>query len=96
MGHDYNPITKARLPPSRQITDLDVTDLGGFRGLDIGSARQVLCGDVSRPSLDRLCKHLSSVLGRTELCHEVWNPESRASKTPNHPQRKPPFGTGQC
>ena len=27
--------------------------------------------------------HLSSVLGRTELCHEVWTP---GPKTPNHQQ----------
>ena len=28
----------------------------------------------SRLFLDDFCKHLSSVLGRTELCHEVRNP----------------------
>ena len=32
---------------------------------------------------DHISKHLSSVLGWTELCHEV--PESRAAETPNHP-----------
>ena len=36
-------------------------------------ARQLLCGDASRLFLDYLSKHLSSVLGRTELCHDVWN-----------------------
>ena len=38
------------------------------------SARQVLCGDASRLCLDHFAKHLSSVLGLTELCHEVRNP----------------------
>ena len=46
----------------------------GFRGPGFRSARQVLCGDASRPFLDHFYKHLSSVLGRTELCHEVRNP----------------------
>ena len=35
--------------------------------------------------------HLSSVLGRTELCNEVWTPGP--PKTPNHQQRKPPLDT---
>ena len=46
----------------------------GFRGPGFRSARQVLCGDASRPFLGHFYKHLSSVLGRTELCHEVRNP----------------------
>ena len=57
----------------RQVTDLDVTDLG-FRGPGFRSARQVLCGDASRLFLRHFSKHLSSVSGRTELCHEVRNP----------------------
>ena len=31
-------------------------------------------GTASRLFLDHFSKHLSSVLGRTELCHKVWNP----------------------
>ena len=46
----------------------------GFRGPGFRSARHVHCGDASRLFLDRFSKHLSSVLGQTELCHEVWNP----------------------
>ena len=57
----------------RQVTDLDVTDLG-FSGPGFRSARQVLCGDASRLFLGHFSKHLSSVSGRTELCHEVRNP----------------------
>ena len=58
----------------------------GFWGPGFHSARQVLCGDASRPFLDHFHKHLSSVLGRTELCHEVrnpgpQNPKSSATKT---------------
>ena len=34
----------------------------------------MLCGDASRLFLDHFSKHLSSVLGWTELCHEVRNP----------------------
>ena len=48
----------------------------GFR-----SARQVLCEDASRLLLDHFSKHLSSVLGRTELCHEVWNPRPEKPKS---------------
>ena len=39
----------------------------GFRGPGFRSGRQVLCGDASRLFLDPFPKHLSSVLGRTEL-----------------------------
>ena len=46
----------------------------GFRGPGSRSARQLLCGDASRLFLDHFAKHLSSGLGRTELCHEVRNP----------------------
>ena len=59
----------------------------GFRGPGFRSARHVLCGDASRLFLDNFPKHLSTVLGWTELCHEVRNPGPQ--KTPNHPQRKP-------
>ena len=55
----------------RQVTDLDVTD---FWGPGFRSAQRVLCGDASRLFLDHFSKHLSSVLGWTELCREVWNP----------------------
>ena len=34
----------------------------------------MLCRDASRLFLYHPSKHLSSVLGRTELCHEVRNP----------------------
>ena len=57
----------------RQVTDLGVTDLG-FCNPGFQLVRQVLCGDASRLFLDHLSKHLSSVLGWTELCHEVRNP----------------------
>ena len=46
----------------------------GFRGPGFRSARQVLCGDASHLFLGHFPKHLSSVPGRTELCHEVRNP----------------------
>ena len=45
-----------------------------FSGPGFRSARQVLCGDASRLFFDQFPKHLSSVLGRTELCREVRNP----------------------
>ena len=48
----------------------------GFR-----SARQVFCGDASRLFLDHFSKHLSSVLERTELCHEVRNPGPQNPKS---------------
>ena len=50
----------------------------GFQGAGIPSARQVLCGDMSHLILDHVSKHLSSVLGRTELSRGL---ESRAPKT---------------
>ena len=34
----------------------------------------MLCGDASRLFFDHFSKHLSNVLGRTELCREVRNP----------------------
>ena len=43
----------------------------GFRGPGFRSARHVFCGDASRLFLAHFPKHLNSVLGRTELCHEV-------------------------
>ena len=60
----------------------------GLRGPEFRSARHVLYGDASRLFLDHFTKHLvlSSVLGQTELCHEVrncgpQNPKSSATKT---------------
>ena len=50
-----------------QVTDLDVTDLG------VSGPRIPFCA-TGALFLDRLSKHLSSVLGRTELCHKVRNP----------------------
>ena len=58
----------------RQVTDLDVTDLG-FSGPRIPfCATGALWGRVTSRLLDQWSKHLSSILGRTELCHEVRNP----------------------
>ena len=57
----------------RQVTDLDVTVLG-FSGPGLPSARQMLCGDAPRFFFYHFSVHLSIVLGRTELCHEVWTP----------------------
>ena len=56
----------------RQVTDLDATVLG-FSGPGLPSVPQVLCGDAPRLFF-HFRVHLSSVLGRTELCHEVWTP----------------------
>ena len=53
----------------------------GFRGPGFRSARQVFCGDASRLFLDHSSKHLSSVLGRTELCHKVRNPGPQNPKS---------------
>ena len=53
----------------------------GFQGPGFHSARQVFCGDASRLFLDHFSKHLSSVLGRTELCHEVRNPGPQNPKS---------------
>ena len=50
--------------------------------------RVLLWGRVT-PFLDHFSKHLSSVLGRTELCHEVRNP--RPQKPEIILQREPPF-----
>ena len=63
----------APLPDTAKFTDLDVTVLG-FSGPGLPSARQVLCGGRATPFLYHFSAHLSSVLGRTELCHEVWTP----------------------
>ena len=62
----------------------------GFRGPGFRSPRQALCGDASCVFLDQFSKHLSSVLGPTELCHDVRNPGPQ--KNQNDPQQKPPFG----
>ena len=53
----------------------------GFRGPGFHSARQVFCGDASRLFLDHFSKQLSSVLGQTELCHEVQNPGPQNPKS---------------
>ena len=64
----------------RQVTDLDVTDLG-FSGPRIPfRATGALWGDLSRLFLDHFCKHLCSVLGRTELCHEVRIPRPQTPR----------------
>ena len=61
---------KAQTPPSYGFGRYGF----GFSGPGLPSARQVLCGDAPRPFFYHLSVHLSSVLGRTELCHEVWAP----------------------
>ena len=70
----------------------------GFQGPAFRSARQVLCGDASCLFLDHFCKRLSSVLGWTELCHEVRNPGPQTSQIIRN--ENPPFGTvpqvGEC
>ena len=45
----------------------------GFAGPGFRCARQVLCGNASCSFLCHFSKHLSSVLGRTDLCHDVRN-----------------------
>ena len=60
----------------------------GFPGPGFLSARQVLCGDASRLCLDHFSKRLSCVLGRTDLCHKVWNPRPQKPqiiRNENHP-----------
>ena len=57
----------------RQVTDLDVTDLVFFGPRIPFCAPGALRGSVT-PFSRSLVKHLSSVLGQTELCHEVQNP----------------------
>ena len=74
------------MPPS--YTDLDVTDLGSSGPRIPLCATGALWGRVT-PFSRSLSKRPSSVLGRTELCHEVRNPGP--PKPPNHPRRKPPF-----
>ena len=68
--HCNRPVSLSSTAKSRIWT----LRIWGFRGPGFRSARQVLCGDASRLFLDHFPKHLSSVLGRTELCHEVRNP----------------------
>ena len=50
------------------------------------SARRVLCGDAPRLFLDQISKHLSSVLGWTELCHEIRNPGPKDPNENHHPK----------
>ena len=69
----------------------------GFRGPGFRSARQVLCGDASRLFLAHFSKHLSSVSGRTELCHEVRIPgpqKPQIIRNENHHLAL--FGTSEC
>ena len=69
-GQEGNPGDSSK---HRQVTDLNVTDLG-FLGPRIPfCATGALWGRVT-PFFDHFPKHLSIVLGRTELCHEVRNP----------------------
>ena len=57
----------------RKVMDLDVTDLGVSGPMIPFCATDALRGRVT-PVFNHFSKHLSSVLGRTELCHEVRNP----------------------
>ena len=64
----------------RRVKDLDVMDLG-FWGPGIPFwTTGALWGRVT-PFRDHCSKHLSSVLGRTELCHEVRNPRPKNPKS---------------
>ena len=67
VGFEQNPayFNKLRISTLR---------IWGFRGPGFRSARHVFCGDASCLFLAHFPKHLNSVLGRTELCHEVRNP----------------------
>ena len=65
----------------RQVTDLDVTDLGFSGPRILFCTTGFLYGEASRLLLDHVSKHLSIVLGRTELCHEVRNPASPNKKS---------------
>ena len=72
-----NPQAQLRAPPFYQAPPqlrIWTLRIWGFRGPGFRSTRQLLCGDASRLFLDQVSKQLSSVLGRTELCHEVRNP----------------------
>ena len=57
----------------RQVTDLDVTVLGFFGPRIAFCATGALWGRAT-PFFYHFNVHLNSVLGRTELCHEVWTP----------------------
>ena len=58
----------------RQVTDLDVTVLGFFGPRIAFPATGALRRGRATPFFYHFSVHLSSVLGRTELCHEVWTP----------------------
>ena len=76
----------------RQVTDLDVTDLG-FSGPRIPfCATGALWGRVT-PLSRSLCWASKQCSGADRALSQ--GPESRAPKTPNHPQRKPPLGAAQ-
>ena len=81
LGHHPNSLRKKTR--HRQVTDLDVTVLG-FSGPGLPFPRQVLCGDAPRLFFFHFSVHLSSVLGRTELCHEVWTPGPQNSNENHH------------
>ena len=72
----FHPYRTPKIPGKSSTARLRIWTLRiwGFRGPGFRSARQVLCGDASRLFLYHFSKHLSSVSGRTELCHEVRNP----------------------
>ena len=67
-------VTFFTLVPSTAKLRIRTLRIWGFRGPGFRSARHVFCKDASRLFLAHFPKHLNSVLGRTELCHEVWNP----------------------
>ena len=71
------PVSSAAPSPSTAKLRIWTLRIWGFRGPGFRSARQALCGDASRLFLDHFSKHPSSVLGWTELCHEVWRPGSQ-------------------
>ena len=55
----------------RQVFRIWTLRIWSFRGPGFRSVRQVFCGEASRLLLDHFSKHLSSVLGRTELFRNV-------------------------
>ena len=77
-----------RMIQARQVTDLDVTDLG-FSGPRIPVCATAALWERVTPFSRSLffSEHLSSVLGR----NFVTRSGIPAPKRPNHPQRKPPF-----
>ena len=73
----------------------------GFWGPGFRSARQVLCGDASRLSLDHFCKHLSSVLGGQSSVTRCGfpgpkNPKAKKWKILENSPQKSIFGPFFC